>query len=313
MWLFNRKGPSGFSASSTAEEVTQGIDGTGLTAIVTGSSSGIGSETARVLAMRGVHVVMGVRNVAAGRDVKEAIVKENPSAKVDAMELDLSSLESVRKFASEYNSSGRPLNLLINNAGIMATPFKLSKDNIELQFATNHLGHFLLTNLMLDAMKKTAVKSKRQGRIVNVSSEAHRFPYSEGIRFDKINDESGYSSFAAYGQSKLANVLHANELARRFKEEGVDITANSLHPGTIVTNLFRHMGIFNGLVNKIGKFALKDVHQGAATTCYAALHPQVNGVSGEYFKDSNIGQATVKGRDAELAKKLWDFSMNMVK
>ncbi|GLU21122.1 hypothetical protein SLE2022_372840 [Rubroshorea leprosula] len=312
MWLFSRKGPSGFSASSTAEEVTQGIDGTDLTAIITGASSGIGTETARVLAMRGVHVIMGVRNMAAGLNVKEAIVKEIPSAKVDVMELDLSSLESVRKFASEYNSSGRPVNLLINNAGIMATPFKLSKDNIELQFATNHLGHFLLTNLLLDTMKKTARESKREGRIVILSSEAHRFPYSEGIRFDKINDESGYSSIRAYGQSKLANVLHANELARHFKEEGVDITANSLHPGLIVTNLFRQMSFINGIVTKIGKFALKDVHQGAATTCYVALHPQVSGVSGEYFKDSNIGQAAEKGRDPELANKLWDFSMNMV-
>ncbi|GLT31201.1 hypothetical protein SLA2020_059530 [Shorea laevis] len=312
MWLFSRKGPSGFSASSTAEEVTQGIDGTGLTAIITGASSGIGTETARVLAMRGVHVIMGVRNMAAGLCVKEAIVKEIPSAKADVMELDLSSLESVRKFASEYNSSGRPVNLLINNAGIMATPFKLSKDNIELQFATNHLGHFLLTNLLLDTMKKTARESKREGRIVIVSSEAHRLPYSEGIRFDKINDESGYGRNGAYGQSKLANVLHANELARRFKEEGVDITANSLHPGIIVTNLFRHMSIINGIVTKIGKFALKDVHQGAATTCYVALHPQVKGVSSEYFKDSNIGQATEKGRDPELAKKLWDFSMDVV-
>ncbi|GLT31200.1 hypothetical protein SLA2020_059520 [Shorea laevis] len=312
MWLFSRKGPSGFSASSTAEEVTQGIDGTGLTAIITGASSGIGTETARVLAMRGVHVIMGVRNMAAGLCVKEAIVKEIPSAKADVMELDLSSLESVRKFASEYNSSGRPVNLLINNAGIMATPFKLSKDNIELQFATNHLGHFLLTNLLLDTMKKTARESKREGRIVIVSSEAHRFPYSEGIRFDKINDESGYSSIRAYGQSKLANVLHANELTRRFKEEGVDITANSLHPGAIVTNLLRHMSIIHGIVTKIGKFALKDVHQGAATTCYVAMDPQVKGVSGEYFKDSNIGQATEKGRDPELAKKLWDFSLDMV-
>ncbi|RVW41998.1 Short-chain dehydrogenase TIC 32, chloroplastic [Vitis vinifera] len=191
MWWFSRKGPSGFSASSTAEEVTQGIDGTGLTAIVTGASSGIGTETTRVLALRGVHVVMGVRNMSAGKEVKEAIVKEIPTAKVDAMELDLSSMASVRKFASEYNSSGLPLNILINNAGIMAVPYMLSKDNIEMQFATNHLGHFLLTNLLLDTMKKTTRKSRKEGRIVNVSSMAHRYPYREGIRFDKINDKSG--------------------------------------------------------------------------------------------------------------------------
>ncbi|PIN22259.1 Dehydrogenases with different specificities (related to short-chain alcohol dehydrogenases) [Handroanthus impetiginosus] len=246
MWFFRGKGPSGFSASSTAEEVTNGIDGSGLTAIVTGASSGIGAETARVLALRGVHVVMGIRNMAAGNEVKKTIIKDIPGAKVDAKELDLSSLASVRKFASDFTSSGRPLNLLINNAGVMATPFKLSKDNIELQFATNHLGHFLLVNLLLDTMKKTARDTKREGRIVNVSSEAHRIPYGEGIRFDKLNDEEGYKRWGAYGQSKLANVLHANELARRLKEEGADITANSLHPGVITTNLFRHLGVFEG-------------------------------------------------------------------
>lgn len=313
MWFFGRKGPSGFSSSSTAEEVTQGIDGSGLTAIVTGASSGIGTETTRVLALRGVHVIMGVRNMAAGRDVKEAIVKEIPTAKVDAMELDLSSMASVRKFASDFNSSGRPLNLLINNAGIMATPYMLSKDNIELQFATNHLGHFILTSLLLETMKRTAKESSKEGRIVNVSSEAHRLAYREGIRFDKLNEESGYSSYGAYGQSKLANVLHANELTRRLKEDGHNITANSLHPGVIKTNLFRHNSIVNGLVNMVGKYVFKTVEQGAATTCYVALHPQVKGVSGEYFLDSNLSTASAKGRDIDLAKKLWDFSMSLIK
>uniref|UniRef100_A0A2P2JFV7 Short-chain dehydrogenase n=1 Tax=Rhizophora mucronata TaxID=61149 RepID=A0A2P2JFV7_RHIMU len=265
MWWFSRKGPSGFSSSSTAEEVTNGVDGSGLTAIVTGASSGIGTETARVLALRGVRVIMAVRNMSAGRDVKEAIIKEIPSAKVDAMELDLSSMSSVGNFASNFNSLGLPLNLLINNAGVMATPFMLSKDNIELQFATNHLGHFLLTNLLLDSMKKTALESKREGRIVNVSSEAHQFPYREGIRFDKINDQLGYNRYRAYGQSKLANVLHANELTRRLKEDGVNITANSLHPGAIATNLFRHMGVVTGLVNVLGRLVLKNVQQ---VTCY---------------------------------------------
>ncbi|BBG98308.1 NAD(P)-binding Rossmann-fold superfamily protein [Prunus dulcis] len=339
MWFFRRKGPSGFSSSSTAEEVTQGID-------ASGASSGIGTETTRVLALRGAHVIMGVRNMAAGKDVKEAIVKEIPTAKIDAIELDLSSLSSVRKFASEFNSSGRPLNILINNAGIMATPFMLSKDNIELQFATNHVGHFLLTNLLLDTMKKTARKSSKEGRIVNVSSEAHRYPYREGIRFDKINDPSGYSSFAAYGQSKLANILHANELAKRLKEDGADITANSLHPGAIVTNLFRHNSTISGkpftsarklheekgnfdeeapifillvfwfdagLVNLLGRAVLKSVQQGAATTCYVALHPQVKGVTGEYFSDSNLAKPRPQGQDLDLAKKLWDFSMVLVK
>ncbi|CAI9274426.1 unnamed protein product [Lactuca saligna] len=260
MWIFGRKGESGFGASSTAEDVTKGIDGTGLTAIVTGASSGIGTETARVLAMHGVHVVMGVRNTEAGRTVKETILMETPDARVDVIELDLSSLASVRKFAAEYCSLGLPLNILINNAGVMAPPFTLSKDKIELQFATNHLGHFLLTNLLLDTMKKTSREHEKEGRIVNVSSEGHRFAY-KGIYFDKINDESSYSPIYAYGQSKLANILHANELSRQFKEEKVELTANSLHPGGIATSLLRHHSFLEGVVDWVGKYFLKTIPQ----------------------------------------------------
>ncbi|KAL7111702.1 hypothetical protein ACP275_05G106500 [Erythranthe tilingii] len=311
MWIFGRKGASGYSACSTAAEVARGIDGSGLTAIVTGASSGIGTETTRVLASCGVHVVMAVRNLESGKKVKETIIKEIPDAKIDVMELDLGSFASVRKFASEYKSSDLSLNLLINNAGVMAPPFMLSQDKIELQFATNHLGHFLLTNLLLDNMKKTARESQIEGRIVNVSSEGHRYVYREGIRFDKINDSSSYTSIFAYGQSKLANILHANELARRFKEEGVEITANSLHPGAIATNLLRHHGIVEGVVNWVGKYFLKNIPQGAATTCYVALHPQVKGVTGKYFADSNISTQSSLSLDAELAKKLWDFSLDL--
>ncbi|XP_051122748.1 short-chain dehydrogenase TIC 32, chloroplastic-like [Andrographis paniculata] len=314
-WLFKRHGGSGFSSASTAEQVTAGIDASGLTAIVTGASSGIGAETARVLAMRGASVVMGVRNVAVAEEVKKGIVKQIPNAKVDALELDLSSLQSVRKFASEFVSSGRRLNLLINNAGIMATPFQLSKDNIELQFATNHLGHFLLTNLLLDTMKKTSRETKREGRIVNVSSEAHRVAYKEGIRFNRLNDQKGYKRWGAYGQSKLANVLHANELSRRLKEDGADITANSLHPGVVATNLFRHLGSlgpFTGFASKLSSTLLiKNAERGASTTCYVALHPDLKGVSGEYFSDNNIARASDKASDRDLAKKLWDFSLDL--
>ncbi|XP_034215444.1 short-chain dehydrogenase TIC 32, chloroplastic-like isoform X2 [Prunus dulcis] len=267
MWIFGWKGQSGFSARSTAEEVTQGIDGTGLTAVVTGASSGLGLETTRVLALRRVHVIMAVRNTEAGRDVRTAILKEIPTANINVMELDLSSMASVRKFASEYNSSGLPLNILINNAGVMATPFMLSQDNIELQFATNHLGHFLLTNLLLETMKKTTRESKKEGRIVNLSSEAHRFAYSEGIRFDKINDESRYNSIYAYGQSKLANILHANELTKRLKEEGVAITANSLHPGSIATNLLRYHSYINVIASTLGRLMLKNVQQYTSHNC----------------------------------------------
>lgn len=254
---------------------------------------------------------MAVRNVDSGKNVKETILKENPSAKIDVMELDLSSMASVRKFAADFNSSGLSLNILINNAGVMATPFMLSQDNIELQFATNHLGHFLLTNLLLETMKKTVRECEQEGRIVILSSEAHRFSYREGILFDKINDESGYSSYFAYGQSKLANILHAKELARRLKEEGVEITVNCLHPGSIVTNILRYHGYVNALANTVGKYFLKNVQQGAATQCYVALHPQVKGISGEYFMDCNKGEPTALAKDSELAKKLWELSSSL--
>ncbi|CAI0476213.1 unnamed protein product [Linum tenue] len=125
----------------------------------------------------------------------------------------------------------------------MMCPYMLSTDKIELQFATNHVGHFLLTHLLLDTMKSTARESNQEGRIIIVSSEGHRLSYKEGIRFDKINNEAEYNNVRAYGQAKLANILHANELARLLKEEGINITANSLHPGVIATNLYRHTGV----------------------------------------------------------------------
>ncbi|KAH7841609.1 hypothetical protein Vadar_032069 [Vaccinium darrowii] len=161
-------------------------------------------------------------------------------------------------------------------------------------------------------MKSTARESKIEGRIVNVASGAHASSYPEGVRFDRINDESGFKRGSAYGQSKLANILHANELAKRLKEEGVDITCNSLHPGAVVTNIGRHYPLLNGLAKKVAKYLLlKNIPQGAATTCYVALHPQVMGVSGEYFVANNIGKITALAKDEELAKKLWDFSLSL--
>ncbi|KAH6804298.1 Rossmann-fold superfamily protein [Perilla frutescens var. frutescens] len=308
MWFFEREGASGFSGSSTAEQVTEGIDGTNLTAIVTGASSGIGVETSRVLALRGVRVIMAVRNVDAGRKAEEVMINEIPAAKIDVMELDLSSFESIRKFASEFLALAIPLNILINNAGVLVSEFLLSKDNIELQFATNHLGHFLLTNLLLDAMKTTATQSNIEGRIINVSSMGHKFVNKEGIQFDKINQDTRYK----YGQSKLANILHSNELARRLKEEGIPITANSVHPGSVVTNLMREGSFLHGLINMVGKYMFKSIQQGAATTCYVALNRQVNGVSGEYFSDCNVAKASSLANDQDLAKTLWDFSLNLI-
>ncbi|KAG8486809.1 hypothetical protein CXB51_020317 [Gossypium anomalum] len=243
----------------------KGIDGTALTAIVTGAPSGIGVETARVLALRGVHVVTAVRNLDAGRNVKEAILKEINGAKIDVMQLDLSSMASVRKFASEFQSSNLPLNILIAASSTVygllhafTCAFTIiccsPNDPLHLLFACAR--HFLLTNLLLDTMKLTARESKREGWIVNLSSKGHRIVYGEGNPFDHINDESGYFP-------RFANILHANELSRRlsfsyainvpnefksFDDEGVEITANSLHPGSIImTDLMRHHGLIKTL------------------------------------------------------------------
>ncbi|XP_038903124.1 short-chain dehydrogenase TIC 32 B, chloroplastic-like [Benincasa hispida] len=305
-------GPSGFGSASTAEDVTQGIDATGLTAIVTGGASGIGLETVRVLAKRKVHVIIGARNLEAANKAKLQLLGENPSAKLDVLKLDLSSIKSTREFAENFIALNLPLNILINNAGVMFCPFQLSEDGIEMQFATNHLGHFLLTNLLLEKMKNTAKSTGIEGRIVNLSSIAHAHTYGGGIRFNKINEKNGYSDKRAYGQSKLANILHIKELTRQFQEEGVNITANAVHPGLIMTPLMRHSMLLMRLLQAFTFFIWKNVPQGASTTCYVALHPNLKGVSGKYFLDNNEKQPSSYARDKKLAKKLWDFSKDLI-
>ncbi|XP_060957853.1 short-chain dehydrogenase TIC 32 B, chloroplastic isoform X2 [Cannabis sativa] len=238
-----RPGPSGYGSASTAEEVTEGIDASKLTVIVTGGGSGIGLETSRVLALRGAHVIIAARNTDAANKAKQVILNEIENAKVDVLKLDLSSTKSVRSFVDNFHALHLPLNILINNAGVMFCPFQLSEDGIEMQFATNHLGHFLLTSLLLDKMKDTARTTGIEGRIVNLSSIAHLHTYEGGIRFQKINDERSYSDKRAYGQSKLANILHAKELSRRLQEVGANITVNSVHPGLIMTPLMRHSAL----------------------------------------------------------------------
>ncbi|XP_010553028.1 PREDICTED: short-chain dehydrogenase TIC 32, chloroplastic-like [Tarenaya hassleriana] len=307
-----RRGASGFGSASTAEEVSQGIDASSLTAIITGGSGGIGKETARVLAKRGARVIIGARNMGAAENAKAEILKHNSSARVTVLELDLSSIASVRSFVRDFDSLSLPLNLLINNAGIMFCPYQLSQDGIELQFATNHIGHFLLTNLLLERMKKTVKESGVQGRIVNLSSVAHIYAYPHGILFDDINDISCYSDKRAYGQSKLANILHANELSRRLQEEGVNITVNSVHPGLIFTNLFQHTALLMRFLKFFSFFLWKTVPQGAATTCYVALHPNMEGETGKYYADCNEVSPSKLARDQSLALKLWDFSIKLI-
>ncbi|KAK6779314.1 hypothetical protein RDI58_021498 [Solanum bulbocastanum] len=310
--ITGRPGPSGFGSASTAEQVTHDIDGSNLTAIVTGGASGIGLETARVLAMRNVHVIIAARNMEAANEAKQCILNDNKNACVDVEKLDLSSIRSVKTFTDNFKALDLPLNILINNAGIMFCPFQLSEDGVEMQFATNHLGHFYLTNLLLDKMKETAKSSGIEGRIVNLSSVAHICPYKGGIRFQKINKKNSYQNKLAYAQSKLANILHANELSRRLQEEGANITVNSVHPGLIMTPLMRHSALLMRIFRAFTCILWKNVPQGAATTCYVALHPSLKGVTGKYYYDCNEYKPSKLARDEALAKNLWDFSNNLV-
>ncbi|EEF31050.1 short-chain dehydrogenase TIC 32 B, chloroplastic [Ricinus communis] len=307
-----RPGPSGFGSASTAEQVTEGIDASNCTTIITGGASGIGLETARVLALRKAHVIIASRNLDAANEAKKLILKDHENARVDVLKLDLASIKSVREFADNFIALDLPLNLLINNAGIMFCPYQLSEDGIEIQFATNHIGHFLLTNLLLEKMKETARTTGIEGRIVNLSSIAHIHTYKGGILFDDLNNKRSYSDKRAYGQSKLANILHAKELNRRFQEEGVNITANAVHPGLIMTPLMRHSALIMRILHIFSLPLWKNVPQGAATTCYAALHPSLKGASGKYFVDCNEIKPSAFARDDLLARKLWDYSNKLI-
>ncbi|KAI5004779.1 hypothetical protein ZWY2020_032022 [Hordeum vulgare] len=311
--ITGKPGASGFGSGSTAEQVTEGICAAALTVIVTGGSSGIGFETSRVFALRGAHVIIAARNTEAASEAKKRIMKIHPVARIDVLKLDLSSLKSVRAFADQFNSMNLPLNILINNAGVMFCPFQLSEDEVEMQFATNHLGHFLLTNLLLENMKTTAKSTGIEGRIVNLSSVAHLHTYPKGIQFDQLNDKKIYNDKMAYGQSKLANILHAKELSRQLKEEGANITVNCVHPGLIMTNLMRHSFALMKVIQVVTYVFWKNVPQGAATTCYVGLNPQLKGVTGKYFADCNEERTSAHAKSDALAKQLWEFSEELIR
>jgi WW domain-containing oxidoreductase len=293
------KGPSGFGYGSTAEDVTRGLDLSGRTILLTGCNSGIGKETLRVLVKRGAHVIAAARTVE-----KAQAACDELGGETTAVACELSEPTSVQACAARVVALDRSLDAIICNAGIMALPTLNQKHGYELQFFTNHIGHFILVTSLLDSLSD-------RGRVVMVSSDAHRRAPREGIQFDNLSGERQYSPLANYGQSKLANVLFANRLAKRL--EGTGKTANSLHPGVIDTNLWRSMQpIARGAIAIAGPLVLKSVGEGAATQCYLAVHPNVEGVSGKYFSDSNLGRSSRHGRDEEMAAKLWDVSEQIV-
>ncbi|EFC81124.1 SDR family NAD(P)-dependent oxidoreductase [Parafrankia sp. EUN1f] len=326
-----------FNAESTAAEVIAGIDLTGRRAIVTGGASGIGVETARALALAGAEVTLAVRDLAAGERTAADITGTGASAgasssagegagsgtaagRVLVEVLDLADQASVAAFVRRWDG---PLDILVNNAGVMASPLTRTPEGWELQFATNHLGHFALTVGLHDALAAAAVAAGGGGsagggaRVVSVSSSAH---HRSPVVFDDIHfDRRPYDPWGAYGQSKTANVLFAVEASRRWADDG--ITVNALMPGGIRTNLQRYVSDeeLARLRAAAGSADLKwkTPEQGAATSVLVATSPLLAGIGGRYFEDCNEAQVGILGArngvaayalDPDAAARLWDVS-----
>ena len=289
--------PSGFGSNSTAEEVTEGLDLSGLTFAITGCNSGLGLETMRVLAMRGAHVI-GIARTQEKADKACAGVQ----GETTPVFLDLAQWDSVVSCAERIKAMQVPLDGLITNAGIMALPELELVNGVEKQFAVNHLGHFILINQLRDD-----VLAAPQGRFVLLSSALHARA-ENGIEFDNLDGSQHYGPWDAYAVSKLANALCARELARQI--EHTDATANSLHPGVIRTNLGRHMpGWQQWAMKYFGGLFLKDIPEGAATTCYVATSPDLAGVRGFYFADCNVSEDRSEYVDDDaMAARLWTVS-----
>ncbi|HIO76831.1 MAG TPA: SDR family oxidoreductase [Gammaproteobacteria bacterium] len=286
---------------SSAEQVTKGIDLTGKMVLITGINSGIGHETARVLSLRGACVIGTARSLDKATQACSSF-----GSKAIPIACELTDLDSVRSALESIKSYTDQLDIIIANAGIMALPKLETANGLEKQFATNHIGHFLLLTELL-----AQVKAAQSARIVIVSSSAHTGAPAGGIELDNLDGSRGYSAWRAYSQSKLANILFANELARRLKDDGVMV--NSLHPGVIATNLGRHMNPLLGVAFGIfGFWAMKNVGQGAATSCYLAVHPDVQGVTGKYFSDCKESKPLQLSQSEELAAKLWERSEELV-
>jgi NAD(P)-dependent dehydrogenase (short-subunit alcohol dehydrogenase family) len=277
-------------------------DQRGRTAIVTGANTGLGYETATALAARGARVVLAVRNLEKGRAAADLIVRANPGAEVSVQELDLTSLSSIEQAAHQLRSAHDQLDLLINNAGVMMTPRSTTKDGFELQFGTNHLGHFAFTGHLLDLLVSTPLS-----RVVTVSSLGHR---TGRIRFDDLQSERRYTRAGAYGQSKLANLLFTYELQRRLS--GTDTIAVAAHPGGSSSELSRY------LPNAV-KLAFQLMEQsgemGALPTLRAATDPNVTG--GDYYGPGgfaemrghpDVVESNGRSHDIDVARRLWTVS-----
>jgi NAD(P)-dependent dehydrogenase (short-subunit alcohol dehydrogenase family) len=281
-------------------------DQTGRTAVVTGANTGLGLETAKALAAKGAHVVLAVRNLEKGKGAAREIELASPGAGVALQELDLTSLESIRAAAAALNANHPTIDLLINNAGVMFTPKSTTKDGFELQFGTNHLGHFALTGLLLDHL--LAVPGSR---VVTVSSIGHRF--ARGIRFDDPQWDLGYSRVGAYGQAKLANLMFTYELQRRLT--GTHTIAAAAHPGGSRTELTRNLPPLVGAVTKLAEPLFQSAAMGALPTLRAATDPGVLG--GQYFGPDGFGEqrgyprvvaSTAASHDTDAQRRLWTVS-----
>jgi NAD(P)-dependent dehydrogenase (short-subunit alcohol dehydrogenase family) len=301
-------------ATSTTDEAIRGIDLTDKIVVITGTSAGLGSETARIMAAAGATVLMAARDASKNAKVMADIRAAVPAAKLHHIALDLSDLASVRRAAAEILAAQLRIDILINNAGIMACPLLRTADGFEMQFGTNHLGHFLLTGLLIPAL--TAAKS---ARIVSLSSAGHHI---SPVDFDDPNFvRRPYQNWLAYGQAKTANILFAVGLGKRLRKFG--ITANAVHPGAIPTELGRHLTEADMAV-----MAQWDTHnifyktpaQGAATQVWAATAPELANISGCYLEDCHIaepGAGPLSGYapyalDIAAAEQLWALSEQLV-
>jgi NAD(P)-dependent dehydrogenase (short-subunit alcohol dehydrogenase family) len=282
-------------------------DQTGRTAVITGANTGLGYETASALAAKGAHVVLAVRNVEKGKAAADLIARATPGASVAIQELDLTSLDSIRAAADQLRAEHSSIDLLINNAGVMFTPKSTTKDGFELQFGTNHLGHFALTNLLLDR-----VLAAPGSRVVTVSSVGHRFARN-GIRFDDLQSERSYSRVGAYGQSKLANLMFTYELQRRL--QGTNTIAAAAHPGGSRTELTRNLPPLIGAATRFVEPLFQGADMGALPTLRAATDPGVLG--GQYYGPDGFAEqrgypkvvaSSAVSHDTDAQRKLWAVS-----